>query len=171
MENHFKEILIKDIQSHLNAPVQSLDQYFYAYKQEAHWLYCPFILRNENQSVVYAWKYLLSESHKIVGHTVYDRGENKSDFWQQLPMVQHPLESDYKKKVIDVFKNNRQIFIPEQFAVDLEAILKKFSVEVVIQEIGFRLMVRRQWSEVSLFDVFVKNDQQKLVINTFDPPK
>jgi len=163
-----KEIIYNDIIETYFINREDLDKYSLSYIDNIHWLYSPIIIRAENTSVIFAWSYVISEGN-ILSSQIYIYSEDDlRTGHSSIYKAQPDLQSHYIK-IEKIINENSKMFPDSIFENFFDKIVSKYSLELIIQEGGYRIRFRPLLVDEITYDLYYDDKRDELKFNIFNP--
>ena len=115
------------------------------------YLFSPLIIRNEGEKKIFSIDYTFSEQGQILHRQVSSREEDYEG--EALSPVNRVL---WRDQIQNLIQSDKALLSSVCETSELEKILLRFEVEVVVQLSGFRLRVRALFQDHLLVDHWMK---------------
>ncbi len=168
MNNSHRRLIYEDIFASYKISQGDLDAYTFYREDNITWLYTPLVVRHENESLVSSWSYVLNED-KILSSQIYLLGEDNianSKFSSYINNIKFQANISEVEKILN---KNFSMFPDKTFENKIDLILKKYSVEIIIQDLNYRIRIRPLLVQEIKYDLYYDQKENKLNYNIFNP--
>ena len=165
-----KDIVIQDILATTNLEVSQLKEYQYFEKDNHCWLYTPVIIRFENEIYIQSWSYFINEESRVIASEMNTWGEIAFTSYEESVYYTDKTGAEVElEKIMGIIHDNLSFFKDPIFEKQSSEILKKYSLEIIIQGNDYRIRIRPFLIQEISDDLFYDSNLEKLKFNLFCP--
>ena len=164
-----KSIICADILDSYSIKKESLFDYDFLCEDNIYWLYAPVVIRKENENLIAGWSYVISEDGAINSSQAYMFGEGVAFDCPPRQYESSKVNDLHLKKVEALMNKNSNLMSDDIFKENFTEILRKYSVEIIIQSENYRIRIRPYLLQEISYDFFYDSVEDKMNVNVFNP--